>query len=342
LFPQDLPGAVRAARSEAGASFGDPAIFIERQVVHARHIEVQVLGDRAGTIVPFVERECSLQRRHQKVIEESPSAVMSPELRSRITAAAAGVARTAGYTNAGTLEFLLDDAGHFYFLEMNTRLQVEHPVTEMVTGIDLVEWQIRIARGEQITFDPSSVLTPRGHAIECRIIAEDADAGFMPSPGRISGLRVPSGPGIRNDGAIEAGEDVPIFYDAMISKLIAWGETRAQAIARMRRALSEYEVTGIRTSIPFCNWMLNQPEFATAMFDTDYLDTLLRGRQGAPFLPLEDHGEELAAIAAALYSASQRPAPGAGAAARSSDRGGGVTVPRSDWRGQGIREGLRQ
>src|SRR5262249_22342631 len=222
--PAELSSAIRAARSEAGASFGDSAIFLERRIGAARHIEVQLLGDHHGTVLPCVERECSLQRRHQKVIEETPSAVISTELRKKMTSAAANVARAVGYTNAGTIEFLLDEDGSFYFLEMNTRLQVEHPITEMVTGVDLVQWQIRIARGEKLALDPEALLTPRGHAIECRIIAEDPDAGFMPSPGHITQLRVPSGPGIRDDGGAESGATVPIFYDPMVSKLVAWGE----------------------------------------------------------------------------------------------------------------------
>ena len=185
-----------------------------------------MLGDHHGTVLPFVERECSIQRRHQKVVEESPSAIVSADLRNRLAAAAASVAASVGYTNAGTMEFLLDEAGRVYFLEMNTRLQVEHPVTEMVTGVDLVEWQIRIARGEPLTIDPAQAVTPRGHAIECRVYAEDPDSGFLPSPGRITDIRPPSGPGIRDDSGVEAGDEVPVYYDALISKLVAWGSSR--------------------------------------------------------------------------------------------------------------------
>src|SRR6185369_4350092 len=285
----ELAGAIRAARSEAQAAFGDSAIYLERRIERPRHIEVQLLGDHHGTVLPFVERECSIQRRHQKLVEETPSAVVSPDLRARITSAAAAVARSVGYTNAGTIEFLVDDTGGFYFLEMNTRLQVEHPVTEMVTGVDLVAWQIRIARGERLTLNPGELLTPRGHAIECRIYAEDPDAGFMPSPGRISALRVPDGPGIRDDSGTEEGAEVPIFYDPLISKLIAWGADRPQAIARMRRALREYDVRGIRTTVPFFTWMLDQRDFVDASFHTSYLDDVLRARQGRPFTsPDED------------------------------------------------------
>jgi acetyl-CoA carboxylase, biotin carboxylase subunit len=296
----ELPGAIRAARSEAQAAFGDPAIYLERRITRPRHIEIQLLGDHHGTVLPFVERECSIQRRHQKVIEETPSPVVDPQLRMRIASDAAAIARSVGYTNAGTIEFLLDQAGHYYFLEMNTRLQVEHPITEMVTGIDLVQWQIRIARGERLTIDADVAITPRGHAIECRIYAEDADAGFLPSPGHIDALRVPSGPGIRDDSGAEAGGDVPIFYDPLISKLVAWGADRPQAIARMRRALAEYDVVGIKTSIPFFRWMLEQPDYLEARFHTAYLDEILRARVGEPFSSPDDERIDVAVIAAAI------------------------------------------
>ncbi len=218
-----LLDAVRRARSEALGAFGDAAVYFERRVVRPRHVEIQLLADQHGTVLPFVERECSVQRRHQKVIEESPAPRMSLALRQRMAEAAASVARAAGYTNAGTIEFLVDADDAFYFLEMNTRLQVEHPVTEMVTGVDLVQWQIRIARGERLTVTPDEALTPRGHAIECRVYAEDPDQRFMPRPGRITSLTVPGGPGIRDDSGVEVGFEVPIYYDSMISKLVAWG-----------------------------------------------------------------------------------------------------------------------
>ncbi|MBI4887987.1 MAG: acetyl-CoA carboxylase biotin carboxylase subunit [Acidobacteria bacterium] len=298
--PEDLPGAIRAARSEAGAAFGDPAVYIERRLVRPRHVEVQLLGDLHGTVLPFVERECSIQRRHQKVIEETPSPVVSPALRAQLTGAAAAVARSVGYTNAGTMEFLLDQDGRFYFLEMNTRLQVEHPITEMVTGVDLVTWQIRIARGERLDLDPAAVLTPSGHAIECRIYAEDPDAGFMPSPGRITALRPAAGPWIRDDSGAETGTEVPIFYDPLISKLSAWGADRAQAIARMTRALDEYQVAGIRTTVPFFRWLLRQPAFEAAACHTAYLDELLQQRQGEPFESPGEDDEAAAVVVAAL------------------------------------------
>jgi acetyl-CoA carboxylase biotin carboxylase subunit len=302
LAPQDLASAVRAARSEAGTAFGDTGVYLERRLARPRHIEVQLLGDRHGTVLPFVERECSIQRRHQKVIEETPSPVVSSALRVRMTGAAAAVARRVGYTGAGTIEFLLDEDGQFYFLEMNTRLQVEHPITEWVTGIDLVEWQIRIARGERLDVDAASVLTARGHAIECRIYAEDPDTGFMPSPGRLAALVAPAGPFVRDDSGAEAGGEVPIFYDPLISKLSAWGTTRPQAIARMRRALREYDVRGIRTTVPFFQWILEQPSFQAGTFHTATLDELLQQRQGASFSIPDEDDQEIAAIAAALHT----------------------------------------
>jgi acetyl-CoA carboxylase biotin carboxylase subunit len=330
--PAELASALRAARSEAAASFGDSAIYLEGRLVRPRHIEVQLLGDEQGTVLPFVERECSIQRRHQKVIEETPSPVVSPELRARLTSAAAAVAKSVGYTNAGTIEFLFDeDEGRFYFLEMNTRLQVEHPITEVVTGVDLVRWQIRIARGERLDLDPAALVAPRGHAIECRIYAEDPDAGFLPSPGRITTLRVPAGPGIRDDSGAEPGSDVPIFYDPMISKLIAWGEDRAHAVARMRRALDEYEVQGIKTTVPFFRWMLEQPEFLAARFDTTYLDRVLRERQGLPLATSGDADEEVAAIAAVLHTVAHAARPDAN----------GSSVDAKRWKTRARLEGLR-
>jgi acetyl-CoA carboxylase, biotin carboxylase subunit len=295
-----LSAAIRSARSEAGASFGDTAIYLERRLVRPRHIEIQLLGDQHGTILPFVERECSIQRRHQKVIEESPSMAVSPELRRRIAAAATAVAGTVHYTSAGTIEFLLDDDGSFYFLEMNTRLQVEHPVTEMVTSVDLVQWQIRIARGEKLEIDPERAFTPHGHAIECRIYAEDPDQGFMPSPGLIQGLRPASGPGVRDDGGVSVGYIVPVFYDSMIAKLITWGASRREAVDRMARALREYQVLGIRTTIPFFLWLMRQPDYVAGRYDTTYLDRLLAERNGESFSELTESDEELASMATAL------------------------------------------
>jgi acetyl-CoA carboxylase biotin carboxylase subunit len=313
--PDELPGALRAARSEAGSAFGDSAVYLERRILAPRHIEVQLLGDHHGTIVPFVERECSIQRRHQKVVEESPSLAVSPALRRRMTSAAAAVARAAGYTNAGTIEFLLDTDGSFYFLEMNTRLQVEHPITEQVAGVDLVQWQIRIARGERLTLDPEALLEPRCHAVECRIYAEDPDAGFMPSPGPVRGLKVPHGPGIRDDSGLYEGAEVPIYYDPMISKLITWADDRPSALARMKRALAEYEVRGIRTTIPFFRWILEDEDFKAGRFDTTFIDRKLGARHGQPLDAPEDEHAVLAAIAVAVrrFTSAAVPAPASSA-----------------------------
>jgi acetyl-CoA carboxylase biotin carboxylase subunit len=347
----DLSSAIRAARSEAGAAFGDSTIYLERRLERPRHIEVQLLADHHGTVHACVERECSIQRRHQKVIEETPSPVVSPEQRVQLTAAAAAVAASVGYTNAGTVEFLLDADGRFYFLEMNTRIQVEHPVTEMVTGVDLVQWQLRIARGERLTMPPDQLLTPLGHAIECRVYAEDPDAGFLPSPGRITSLRVPTGPGVRDDGWAETGTDVPVFYDPLISKLITWGEDRPQAIARMRRALMEYEVRGIRTSLPFFQWMLRQPSFVAAEFHTEFLDALLQRRGGEAFSEVDPSLEEVAALAACIADAAddgrstQTVGPVLSASAKATadrlDRPGLSDRART-WKDRARLEGLRQ
>jgi len=340
--PADLSHAVRAARSEAGTAFGDSSVYLERRLTRPRHIEVQLLGDEYGTVLPFVERECSIQRRHQKVVEETPSPAVTPALRGKMTAAAAAVARAVGYTNAGTIEFLLDEDGRFYFLEMNTRLQVEHPITEMVTGVDLVRWQIRIARGERLDLDPAALVQPKGHAIECRVYAEDPDNNFLPSPGRIVQLRAPAGPGLRDDSGATAGLDVPIFYDPMISKLIAWAEDRPQAIARMRRALDEYLITGIKTTVPFFRWLLAQPAFVAGAFHTTYLDEILQARNGRPFVEPTPEIEEIAAIGAALHSILSTAATGV---RQGSDPGDGSTQGsdprRTPWQSQARLEGLR-
>jgi acetyl-CoA carboxylase, biotin carboxylase subunit len=337
--PAALTEAIRTARSEAGSAFGNSAVYFERRIAHPRHIEIQLLGDEHGTVIPFVERECSIQRRHQKVVEESPSMAVAPELRRRMAAAAAAVARAVNYTSAGTIEFLLDEHGEFFFLEMNTRLQVEHPVTEMVTGIDLVQWQIRIARGEKLDIDPERALMPLGHAIECRIYAEDPDEGFMPSPGLIRGLRPAAGPGIRDDGGVSAGYTVPVFYDSMIAKLIAWAPSRPAAVHRMSRALREYQVLGIRTTIPFFLWLMRQPEYIRGEYDTTYLDGLLAERANGSteagsrsFSELSARDEEVVAIAAAL-DAFMRASGAQGAASPANGSGA--------WTQAGRREALR-
>jgi acetyl-CoA carboxylase biotin carboxylase subunit len=300
----ELASSLRAARSEALSAFGDGAVYLERRLRRPRHIEVQLLGDEFGTVLPFVERECSIQRRHQKVLEESPSMAISQEQRRAVASAAARVARRVGYTNAGTIEFLLDEDGSFYFLEMNTRLQVEHPVTELVTGIDLVQWQIRVAQGEPITLDPERVLTPGGHAIEARIYAEDPDNRFLASPGRVIHLRPPSGPGVRDDSGLTAPGEIPIYYDSLVSKLSVWGIDRPQAIARLARALREYEIEGIKTTLPFFRWLVNEPSFLEAKFDTTYLDEVLAARAGRPFWEPGPAAEDLAVIAVAVQIAA--------------------------------------
>ena len=330
--PEGVAAGVESARSEAGTAFGESAVYFERLVERARHVEVQVLGDEHGAVVPFVERECSIQRRHQKVIEESPSVAVTPAIREALADAAAALCRAVGYANAGTLEFLLDDEGRFYFLEMNTRLQVEHPVTEMVTGVDLVHWQIRIARGERLTLDRARTLSPQGHAVEARVYAEDPDAGFMPAPGRITFLRSPSGPGVRDDGGVEAGFTVPVFYDSMISKVIAWAPDRETAVARLRRALGEYEIGGITTAIPALLWILAQDDFAAGRFDTAWLDRVLDERRGRSFSELPDADVDLAVMAAALLAYQAGP--------NRSD--GGASTGPTPWRRAARLEGLRR
>ena len=332
--PADLTSSLRAARSEALSAFGDSAVFIERRVLRPRHIEVQLLADHHGTVVPFVERECTIQRRHQKVVEESPSLAVSVETRRALAASAAAVAKRVGYTNAGTIEFLLDEGGEFYFLEMNTRLQVEHPITELVTLTDLVHWQLRIAAGERLTIDPEQALTPRGHAIECRVIAEDPDNNFMPSPGRLTYLRAPAGPGIRRDdtGAV-AGTDVPVFYDSLMAKLSAWAEDRPTAIARMTRALDEYDIRGVQTTIPFFRWLMTDPDFQAGRFDTTFIDRALAARTGRPFCEVPAQDERVALAAAAIHVLTQQ-----ASAPRSQPSG---AEPASRWRQQARAQGLR-
>jgi acetyl-CoA carboxylase biotin carboxylase subunit len=291
---EDLEAAAERARSEAKSAFGDDSVYIEKAISRPRHIEIQVLADHHGNAVHLFERECSIQRRHQKVIEESPSPFLTPELRERMGTLAVALVQRAGYRNAGTLEFLVDSEKRPYFLEMNTRLQVEHPVTEMVTGTDLVQLQIRVAQGEPLPFAQSD-LAQRGHAIECRVYAEDPDRGFLPSPGRIQTLRVPGGPGIRDDSGVYEGCEVPIHYDPMISKLVTYGASRADAIARMRRAVSEYKLLGIQTTLPFFERVLRHPAFLVGDFDTSFVEKMFAEPATTPALPIE-----VAVAAAAL------------------------------------------
>jgi acetyl-CoA carboxylase biotin carboxylase subunit len=303
--PEELATALRTARAEAGSAFGDAAVYIERYVDEPRHIEIQVLADAHGNVVHLGERECSIQRRHQKLVEESPSPLGDADLRRRMGEAACRVAAAAGYVNAGTVEFLVDPQRRFYFLEMNTRLQVEHPVTELVTGRDLVKEQLRIAAGEKLGYGQDDVALA-GWAIECRINAEDPAAGFLPSPGRIDALAVPAGPWVRNDAGVYAGATVPRFYDTLIAKLVVWGPDRKAAIARMSRALDEYQVAGVRTTIPLLRRIMADPGFREGRLSTGYLDRLLAAPAPAPA------AADVALIAAALtaYERAGRRAPG--------------------------------
>jgi acetyl-CoA carboxylase biotin carboxylase subunit len=302
----ELKSAFETAQSEALRAFGDDEVYIEKFIENPRHIEIQVLGDEHGNVIYLGERECSVQRRHQKVIEEAPSAVVDEDLRHRMGTVAVQAAKSAGYTNAGTVEFLVDSARNFYFLEMNTRLQVEHPVTELVTGLDLVHLQFRIAAGEKLPFTQSDV-TLRGHAIECRIYAEDPDNNFFPSPGKITRLIRPSGPGVREDSGVYEGWTVPLDYDPMLSKLIVYAADRGAAIARMKRALDEYFIGGIKSNLALFRRILNHPDFASARIDTGFLDRLLTARADRPgpeFKYAAGSDSEIAAVSAALFAAT--------------------------------------
>jgi acetyl-CoA carboxylase, biotin carboxylase subunit len=271
---EELAGALRVARGEAAGAFGDAAVYLERAIPAPRHIEVQMLADAHGHVLHLGERECSIQRRHQKLVEECPSPAVDAALRARLGEAACRLAAAAGYVNAGTVEFLVDADGHFYFLEVNTRLQVEHPVTELVTGIDLVREQLRIAAGEPLGYDQGDVRW-RGAAIECRINAEDPFAGWLPSPGAIRRLRAPAGPWVRNDSGVYEGYTVPRFYDTLLAKLIVWADDRTAAIERMIRALGEYRVAGVRTTIPVLERIVAHPDFRAGRLDTGFLERLM-------------------------------------------------------------------
>jgi len=323
---EDLPSALARARSEAKGAFGDDSVYLEKAIVGPRHIEIQVLADRHGNVRHLFERECSIQRRHQKVIEESPSPLVTPQLRRHMGTLAVALAERVGYVGAGTLEFLVDADRNPYFLEMNTRLQVEHPVTEAVTGIDIVQTQIRIARGEALPFAQED-LQQRGHAIECRVYAEDPEAGFLPSPGRIVALRVPDGPGVRDDSGVYEGWEVPVHYDPLISKLIVWAGSRPEAIQRMRRALSEYRVLGIQTTLPFFQRALRHPAFERGDFDTSFVATLLEEEEWAGAGP---GTVAVAVAAAAIRELRERQA----ARLRPTEDG----APRSPWWEAGVRQ----
>lgn len=308
--PQDLQSAFDNARSEAAGAFGDPSLYLEKVVERPRHIEIQVFADTHGNVVHLGERECSIQRRHQKVVEECPSPINDAELRRRMGEAAVKITRAVDYVGAGTVEFLVADATReFYFLEMNTRLQVEHPVTELVTGIDLVREQITVAAGSVLSFRQEEVQW-RGHAIECRIYAEDPENNFFPSPGKISSLQVPSGPGIREDSGVRANTEVSIHYDPMISKLAAWGSTRSEAIDRLRRALDEYQIGGIKTTLAFFREIVRDEEFIAGRLDTGFITRFNQRRDAARqassngAAEIETNRRDLALIAGALHYAS--------------------------------------
>jgi acetyl-CoA carboxylase biotin carboxylase subunit len=294
---EQMASALRDAQAEAAASFGNSDVYLEKLIVDPRHIEFQILADRYGNVIHLGERECSIQRRHQKVIEECPSPLMTSELRETMGAAAVRIAKACDYENAGTVEFLVDAARNFYFLEMNTRLQVEHPVTELVTGIDLVKEQFRIASGEKLGVRQEEVEW-RGAALECRIYAEDPDNNFFPSPGKISRLRTPSGPGVRDDSGIYEGWTVPVFYDPLLSKLVTLGRDRSEAIARMQRALGEYQVTGIKTNLSFFRSILSHDQFQKGELNTGFIDKYYTPETSIPSANLRD----VAMVAAALHA----------------------------------------
>jgi len=332
----ELASAFASAQSEALRAFGNGDVYIEKLIVQPRHIEIQVLGDEHGNLVHLGERECSVQRRHQKVIEEAPSAIVDAEMRRRMGETAVALADAAGYYNAGTIEFLVDQEKNFYFLEMNTRLQVEHPVTELVTGLDLVHLQILIAAGARLPFAQSE-LQLRGHAVEVRVYAEDPENNFFPSPGKITKLLTPSGPGIREDSGVYEGWTVPLDYDPMLSKLIAHAPTREQAIRRLCRALDEYFIGGIASNLGFFREILENEDFIAARIDTGYLDRLLASRVKKQAASTNGAGEKIAAIAAALVHSS-----GNGKVSSMNGANGAGRPAIDKWKNVARREALRE
>jgi acetyl-CoA carboxylase biotin carboxylase subunit len=329
--PAELERALSLTRGEAASAFGNDEIYLEKFIERAHHIEVQVLCDAHGGAVALGERDCSLQRRHQKVIEETPSPFTDDATRAAMADAALRIARAAGYVNAGTVEFVVDQARNFYFLEMNTRLQVEHPVTEMVTGIDLVKEQIAIAEGRPLAIDQDKV-HPRGAAIECRICAEDPAHDFLPAIGTISRLRLPSGPGVRNDAGIYPGLEVSIYYDPLLAKLIAWGRNRDEARRRLDRALAEYLIEGVRTNLSFHRWAVAHPRFARGDVDTGFITEEWRNQ-----IPASADEEEVAMIAAAIQALDDR---GRTEATRIADPAGGSAGSRWRFRTRAPRDGV--
>jgi acetyl-CoA carboxylase, biotin carboxylase subunit len=328
--PTELRSALRAARSEARSAFGDDRVYVEKAIVRPRHVEVQVLGDADGHVVHLYERECSIQRRHQKVIEESPSTAIDQATREEMGRVAVQAAKAVDYVSAGTIEFLVDPDRRFYFLEMNTRIQVEHPITEAVTGIDLVKAQIEIAAGRPLGFRQKDVVQ-RGWAIECRIYAEDPENNFLPAPGRIDVLRAPSGIGIRDDSGVYEGFEVTTHYDPILSKLVAWGATRDEAIHRMLRALREYVIVGPTSNIAFHRWALEQPAFRAGDIDTGFI-----GRHFRPGVLADADGADLPLIGAALAAVART--TGTSNGTRAAVHG----EPRSRWRELARREALRE
>lgn len=295
---KDILSSIRGAKSEAKASFGDDAVYIEKYIESPHHIEFQILADKFGNTVHLFERECSVQRRHQKVVEETPSPLMNPKIREEMGSHAVAAAKAVNYYGAGTIEFIVDDNLNYYFLEMNTRLQVEHPITERVVGVDLVKEQIKIAQGEKLTLKQED-LGQLGHAIECRIYAEDPDNNFMPSPGKIKHITEPLGLGVRHDGYVYEGYEIPIHYDPMISKLIVWAGTRDEAINRMKRALYAYKITGIKTSIPFLARIMDNDDFKSGNYNTNFIEKnqeFLKNRQ-----PCDGQCQDIALIAAYIH-----------------------------------------
>jgi acetyl-CoA carboxylase, biotin carboxylase subunit len=268
--PEDFEKNVRMARSEAGNAFGDDRVYVEKYLESPHHIEFQILADTHGNVIHLFDRECSIQRRHQKVVEESPSVFITEKMRYEMADAAVAAAKSCNYVGAGTIEFLVDKHKKFYFLEMNTRLQVEHPVTEMITGVDLVSLQILVASGKPLPITQKDIIR-KGHAIECRICAEDPFDNFLPSTGYLKRYRIPSGPGVRVDSGVEEGQEITINYDPLMAKLVTWGENREQAVQRMKRALGEYDVSGCKTTIPFCSFVMNEPAFKNGNYDTHFV-----------------------------------------------------------------------
>jgi acetyl-CoA carboxylase biotin carboxylase subunit len=308
--PEQLAPSWDAAKREALAAFGDDHVYIEKYVVNPRHVELQVLADSFGHTIYVYERECSVQRRHQKIVEEAPCPVLRPEVRAKMGEVAVKAAQAVDYVGAGTVEFLIDADQNFYFLEMNTRLQVEHPVTELITGVDLVRWQLKIAAGERLTLRQEDIVA-RGHAIECRIYAEDPEQNFLPCPGPLTRYIEPRGPGVRVDSGVYEGTSVPMYYDPMIAKLSVWAEDRDAAIERMRAALKDYEIGGITTNLTYHEEVLTHPDFRSGHYDTEFIPNLMRGRSGPPSADPSD--ARLAAVLAAHIlreSAVREPAGG--------------------------------